>query len=328
MSNIIVAELAERDYNEYIKLLKELGWRISFENISEILKEYRDTKYTSVIIAKFDGKIVGRTILDTVFPPYSEIVNLAVHPRYRGMGVGTKIVLECIRRATEKGFNIVYLMCDARNIEIHRFYSKLNFTPVIIGRSSEYVWVYNFTEQSFVGKFVKQHPFIEKHTNKTKAKFHGQKLYTITYIDPLTRDMLKIFLKGQPGQPKNGTMPRIAAVKYNTKQLKAEIWITELTDEISRNKKAFFFLNIKNLSEKMLKVEVQPIKVDGVEICSEKSMKITVKPKEYEKIMYTVRLTKEFKIPIRLLSFQTITATLKLNIDNVEAVVSAGFSYR
>jgi len=46
--------------------------------------------------------------------------------------------------------------------------------------------------------------------------------------------MLKIFLKEQP---KNGTIPRIAAVKYNTKKLEAEMWITELTDEISRNKK-------------------------------------------------------------------------------------------
>jgi len=92
------------------------------------------------------------------------------------MGVGIKIVLECIRRATEKGFRIVYLMCDARYIEIHEFYSKLNFTPVIVGRNSEYVWLYNFTEQSFVGKFVKLYPFIEKHTNKTKAKFHGQKI--------------------------------------------------------------------------------------------------------------------------------------------------------
>ncbi|OYT30224.1 MAG: hypothetical protein B6U95_01205 [Thermofilum sp. ex4484_82] len=61
-----------------------------------------------------------------------------------------------------------------------------------------------------------------------------KKLCTITYIDPLTRDMLKIFLKEQP---KNGTIPRIAAVKYNTKKLEAEMWITELTDEISRNKK-------------------------------------------------------------------------------------------
>ena len=78
MSNIIVTELAERDYNEYyIKLLKELGWRISFENVSKILKEYKDTKCTSVIVAKLDGKIVGRTILDTVFPQYSEIVNFS-----------------------------------------------------------------------------------------------------------------------------------------------------------------------------------------------------------------------------------------------------------
>jgi len=73
-----VTELAERDYNEYyIKLLKELGWRISFENVSKILKEYKDTKCTSVIVAKLDGKIVGRTILDTVFPQYSEIVNFS-----------------------------------------------------------------------------------------------------------------------------------------------------------------------------------------------------------------------------------------------------------
>ncbi|OYT30223.1 MAG: hypothetical protein B6U95_01200 [Thermofilum sp. ex4484_82] len=78
MSNIIVTELAERNYNEYyIKLLKELGWRISFENVSKILKEYKDTKCTSVIVAKLDGKIVGRTILDTVFPQYSEIVNFS-----------------------------------------------------------------------------------------------------------------------------------------------------------------------------------------------------------------------------------------------------------
>ena len=78
MSNIIVTELAERDYNEYyIKLLKELGWRISFENVSKIPKEYKDTKCTSVIVAKLDGKIVGRTILDTVFPQYSEIVNFS-----------------------------------------------------------------------------------------------------------------------------------------------------------------------------------------------------------------------------------------------------------
>jgi len=35
-----------------------------------------------------DGRVVGKVTLDTAYPPYAELVNLLVHPEYRGRGIG------------------------------------------------------------------------------------------------------------------------------------------------------------------------------------------------------------------------------------------------
>ena len=72
-----------------------------------------------LIVAELAGIIVGSVVL---FPPktdayegfieeldYSEIRMLAVSPEFRGKGVASALISECIRRTKEKGYNAIGL---------------------------------------------------------------------------------------------------------------------------------------------------------------------------------------------------------------------------
>jgi len=104
------------------------------EKLSAKLIEYwcRVKKYVKVLLAIVrKGEVIGKVTLDLAYKPYAEIVNLMMHPDYRGQGIGKRLVEECIRIVVDKGFYIQYLMTDVSNFITHRLYSKCGFIPVV-----------------------------------------------------------------------------------------------------------------------------------------------------------------------------------------------------
>lgn len=87
------------------------------------------------IVAKLDGKIVGysgfRFVLDE-----GHITTLAVHPDYRGRGIGTSLVSKLIESAKNKNIKRLFLEVRESNKVAQKIYKKLGFK--VIDRRREY----------------------------------------------------------------------------------------------------------------------------------------------------------------------------------------------
>ena len=222
MANPIrIREVERRDAEDLVELYTLVGWRLDIEHATRVIERSMRSGYSKVLVADLDGKVVGKVTLDTVFQPYAEIVNVVVHPDYWGMGVGSELVRECIRRAVETGHNVVYLMCDPLNRGLHRFYAKLGFLPGILGDPGGPrgdVWLYYFGEGSLMREFLCEHPFAEFRVSGGTKSFHVLSLYSMSWRDPVSGDSLEVFIGKQPGQPlEGGTMPRISGVRARTR---------------------------------------------------------------------------------------------------------------
>jgi ribosomal protein S18 acetylase RimI-like enzyme len=85
------------------------------------------------LVACVDGLVVSRAVLEAVYPPYCELVNMGVRPDYRRRGVGTALVLEAQRRARATGFKYMALQTERDNERAYRFYESLGFLPAAEG---------------------------------------------------------------------------------------------------------------------------------------------------------------------------------------------------
>jgi len=82
------------------------------------------------MICEIDGKIVGTAELVIKHnlthgcKPYGFIENVVVDERYRGEGIGVKLVERCIKIAREKGCYKLVLTCRE---ELVKWYGKFGF---------------------------------------------------------------------------------------------------------------------------------------------------------------------------------------------------------
>ena len=104
--------LKREDADSIVDLYKTVGWKLSKEHVAKWIKY--SGKYSRILVAELNDKIVGKVTLDTAFSPYAEIVNIIVHPGYQKMGIGSKLIKECIKIATDSGHNINLLNVRSR----------------------------------------------------------------------------------------------------------------------------------------------------------------------------------------------------------------------
>ena len=87
------------------------------------------------IVATERGRVVGYVGSQSVMG-WADIMNLAVHPKYRRMGVGVRLVEELIARLQAQQVSCLTLEVRASNVPAISLYEKLGFTPV--GRRPNY----------------------------------------------------------------------------------------------------------------------------------------------------------------------------------------------
>jgi N-acetylglutamate synthase-like GNAT family acetyltransferase len=78
--------------------------------IRELIREYpkrlvqKDLPRTpSFFVAELAGRVVGCCALQIYSRRLGEVRSLAIHPEFRGMGIGRKLVAACQTRARERG---------------------------------------------------------------------------------------------------------------------------------------------------------------------------------------------------------------------------------
>ncbi len=91
--------------------------------------ELRRTEKTMYLVAEHEGKVVGylgAQLLDNEI----HVTNMAVTGRARRMGVGSLLLISCVRRSVKKGGRWLTLEVRESNNEARAFYELFGFDPI------------------------------------------------------------------------------------------------------------------------------------------------------------------------------------------------------
>jgi DNA-binding MarR family transcriptional regulator/GNAT superfamily N-acetyltransferase len=113
---------------------EEYGWDESFEAyVARIVADYmdsRDPRRESAWIAELDGEPVGCVFCMRREDRVAQLRLLLVEPRARGMGIGGRLVEECVRFAGRAGYERIMLWTNDVLDDARRIYERAGFQLV------------------------------------------------------------------------------------------------------------------------------------------------------------------------------------------------------
>jgi DNA-binding MarR family transcriptional regulator/N-acetylglutamate synthase-like GNAT family acetyltransferase len=113
---------------------KEYGWDETFEalvaQIAARFIERYDAKRERCWIAEVDGEVVGSVFLVKRAPTVGQLRLMIVDPKARGLGIGARLVSECLRFARQAGYRKVTLWTNSVLVAARHIYAKAGFKLV------------------------------------------------------------------------------------------------------------------------------------------------------------------------------------------------------
>ena len=281
-----------------------VGWHTTIENIQRWAE---DNRYTRRFVVEREGKPVGKVTLDLVNKPYSEFVNLIVHPDNRGQGYATALIEACIKMVKQEGHPLMFLKTQRDNKSVLNLYTRNGFLHTIMEEEGE-VWLLYL-------------PLMNGHSTSTgRVNFHGRNLYCVS------SDSMDLYFEGQPGQPRTGgTAPRIAGLSYRKNETSVDLLVREKAEQISIPGKASFKLDLYNNGRKPIHmVDVDLVHADGINVSSSMYGSEIIDPYDSITLDISFEITSEYCEPI--LSFTTILISCYPRIEGLPQIpVTAGF---
>jgi len=131
---IFIRDITEGDAEAVNVLSFQLGYEMPLEQTLANIKSVLGTKGHNAFVAVHENKIVGwigvAHALQIESAPFSEIRGLIVDERYRGHGIGKKLIEKVKQWSKDNGNKTLRLRTNMIRKEAHLFYQHLGFTEI------------------------------------------------------------------------------------------------------------------------------------------------------------------------------------------------------
>ncbi len=131
-----VSLLIRDAYQQYKNFLPLEAWKFYVEDMMDVRRRFNESQ---LIVAELDGQLAGTVTLyldaghssQEGWPNgWAGIRLLAVHPAYRGRGIGRALMEECIRRCRNQGIATIGLHTTEMMDVARRMYERMGFVRV------------------------------------------------------------------------------------------------------------------------------------------------------------------------------------------------------